>query len=85
MKTLFLATAAALSLGIGAAYAQESGAQSRGYVYPGYVPAGSIYAGVHTAPPVTTSQNGQAIHAYVAHSRSQGTWLFPTDLIGGGN
>ena len=35
MKTALLAAAAALSLGIDSAYANESG-QAGGYMYPGY-------------------------------------------------
>jgi hypothetical protein len=36
MKTVLLAAAAALSFGVGSAYANESGDQSGGYVYPDY-------------------------------------------------
>jgi hypothetical protein len=89
MKTMFLAAAAALSLGIGSAYADAGGGQAGGYVYPDYIAPGAIYAGapspVQNTPPVATAQNGQTIHAYVAHSRSLGTWLFPPDTNGGGN
>ena len=41
MKILLFATAAALSLGIGSAYAGDGEGPSGGYIYPG-----SIYAGV---------------------------------------
>ena len=63
--------AAALSLGVGSAYAGESGTQSGGYVYPGYqFPA-------QNAPSVpTTAPNGQTVHTYVTQS-GRGTWLFP--------
>ena len=69
MKTMLLAAAAALSLGIGSAYANESGGQAGGYVYQDY------QFPTQSAPPVATAPSGQAVHAYVANS-SHGTWLF---------
>jgi hypothetical protein len=93
MKTMLLAATAALSLGIGSAYAAETGGQAGGYVYPDYIFPGSVYGGavytggqvsVRQTPPVA-AQNGQAVHAYVAQSRSLGTWLFPPNTTGGGN
>ena len=59
MKTMLLAAAAALSLGIGSAYANESGGRSGGYVYPDY------QFPMQKAPAVATAQNGQAVRAYV--------------------
>jgi hypothetical protein len=86
MKTMLLAAAAALSLGIGSAYAGDGEGPAGGYIYPGAVFAGSVYAGaVQNAPPVTTAQNGRATHIYGAHSQSQGVWLFPPDQSNGGN
>jgi hypothetical protein len=86
MKTMLLA-AAALSLGIGSAYAAQGPAD--GYVYPDYITPGSVYAGAPTAvqstPGVATAQNGRAVHTYVTHSQSQGIWLFPPNQAGGGN
>jgi hypothetical protein len=83
MKTMLLAAAAALSLGIGSAYAGDGEGPSGGYVYPG-----SIYAGVQVpaqnAPSVATAQNGRTMHVYVTHS-NQGTWLFPPNQNQGGN
>jgi hypothetical protein len=77
MKTMLLAAAAALSLGISSAYASESG-QSGGYVYPDHqFPA-------QPAPSAATAQSGQAIHAYVTNS-NRGTWLFAPNENGGGN
>ena len=70
MKTMILAAAAALSLGVGSAYANESDAQAGGYVYPNY------QFPTHNTPPAAAAQNGQGIGAYVTNS-SQGTWLFP--------
>src|SRR5450755_1677690 len=68
MKTMLLA-AAALSLGIGSAYAAQGPAD--GYVYPDYITPGSVYAGAPTAvqstPGVATAQNGRAVHTYVTH------------------
>jgi hypothetical protein len=82
MKILFFATAAALSLGIGSAYAGDGEGPAGGYVYPG-----SIYAGVHPvqkAPSAATAQNGQTTHVYVTRS-NQGTWLFPPSQNQGGS
>ena len=77
MKTMLLAAAAVLSLGVGFAYANESGGQSGGYVYPDY------QFPTQSAPMVTTAPSGQAIHAYVANS-NHGTWLFAPDQSGDG-
>jgi hypothetical protein len=79
MKTMLLAAAAALSLGVSSAYAGESGAQSGGYVYPGYqFPA-------QNAPSVpTTAPNGQVVHTFVTQS-SHGTWLFAPNANQGAN
>jgi hypothetical protein len=79
MKTMLLAAAAALSLGVGSAYAGESGTQSGGYVYPGYqFPA-------QNAPSVpTTAPNGQVVHTFVTQS-SHGTWLFAPNANQGAN
>ena len=68
MKTMFLAAATALSLGIGSAYAAQGPAD--GYVYPDYIVPGSVYAGAPTAVQTTpaTAQSGRAVHTYVTHS-----------------
>jgi hypothetical protein len=83
MKILLFATAAALSLGIGSAYAGDGEGPSGGYIYPG-----SIYAGVQVplqkAPPVATAQNDRTMHVYVSRS-NQGTWLFPPNQTQGGS
>ena len=83
MKTLLFATAVALSLGIGSAYAGDGEGPSGGYVYPG-----SIYAGVQTplqqTPSVATAQNGRTTHVYVSRS-NRGTWLFPPNQNQGGS
>jgi hypothetical protein len=72
MKTMLLAAAAALSLGVGSAYAAENGPQADGYVYPDY------QFPTHRTPPAAAAQNGKGIGAYVTNS-SHGTWLFPPD------
>jgi hypothetical protein len=69
MKTMLLAAAAALTLGIGSAYANDSQGQAGGYAYPDYVFPGSVNAGVRAAP-VQTDRSGQAIHTFVTNSRS---------------
>jgi hypothetical protein len=87
MKTMLLAAATALSLGICSAYAAQGPAD--GYVYPDYIVPGSVYAGaptaVQTTPRAATAQNGRAVHTYVTHSQSQGIWLFPPNQAGGGS
>jgi hypothetical protein len=89
MKTMLLAAAAALSLGIGSAYAADGQGPAGGYVYPGYIAPGAVYAGAQTAvqnaPSVVATQTGQGhTHAYVTRSQSQGVWLFPPNEVGGG-
>ena len=85
MKTMLFA-AAALSLGIGSAYAAQGPAD--GYGYPDYITPGSVYAGAPTSAQTApaTAQNGRAVHTYVTHSQSsQGIWLFPPSQAGGGS
>jgi hypothetical protein len=88
MKTMIFAAAAALSLGIGSAYAASGAAPADGYVYPDYVFPGSVYAGAETpmqnAPTAVTTQAGRTTHIYGTHSQSQGVWLFPPNQLGGG-
>jgi hypothetical protein len=73
MKTMFLAAAAALSLGLGSAYAGEiEGIQPNTFFQqlPGVIAQAPVQA-----PVIATAQNGQAVQAYVAQS-NRGTWLF---------
>ena len=77
MKSMLLAATAALSLGVGSAYADENGGQSGGYVYPDY------QAPAQKAPPVASGQSGEAIHTFVTRS-NQGTWLFAPAQGGNG-
>ena len=78
---MFLAAAAALSLGIGSAYAGEGGtiANTQFTSIPGVV--GQPPAQV--APAVATAQNGQVVQAYVTQS-GRGTCLFPPNQNGNG-
>jgi hypothetical protein len=74
MKTMLLAATAALSLGIGSAYASEGGQVANTFFtsLPGVI----AQAPVQNAPAaVATAQNGQAVRAYATQS-SHGTWLF---------
>ena len=74
MRTMLLVATAALSLGIGSAYAGEADgvvANSQFTEIPGVV----AQATVQKVPPVATAQNGQGVQTYVTRS-SHGTWLF---------
>jgi hypothetical protein len=82
MKTMIIAAAAALSLGVGSAYADSEGGQVASTQFtelPGVV----SQAPVQNAPAIAKAQNGQAVHAYVANS-SRGTWLFQPNQNGDG-
>ncbi len=72
-KTMLLAATAALSLGIGSAYASEGGQLANTFFtsLPGVI----AQAPVQNVPAVATAQNGQAARAYVTQS-SHGTWLY---------
>ena len=85
MKTMLFAAAAALSLGVGSAFAADNQSQG-GYVYSDYVFPGSVNAGVQQArqAPVQTQQSDQAIHTFVTRSANQGTYLFPPAQGGNG-
>jgi hypothetical protein len=89
MSTTLIATTAVLGLGIGSAIAGENGGgPADGYIYPDYIPPGSVYAGAQTparnVPSATTVQNGKVTNIFGTHSQSQGVWLFPPDQLGGG-
>ena len=86
MKTMLLAAAAALSLGIGSAYADSEGGQSPITQFT-QIPGVLAQAPAQNASAVATAQNGQngqAVRAYVTQS-SHGTWLFPPYQGGGQN
>jgi hypothetical protein len=88
MKTALLAAAAALSLGIGSAYAGDGEGPAGTYVYPGSIYGGAVYAGaqapVRKTQPVVTAQQHQTMHVYGTRS-NQGTWLFPPNPNQGGS
>jgi hypothetical protein len=79
MKTMFLAAAAALGLGIGSAYAGEV----EGTIANTSIPGAVAQAPAPKAPDTATAQNGQVIQAYVTQS-GRGTWLFPPNENGNG-
>ena len=91
MKTMLLAAAAALSLGVGSAYADSGGGtvantfftELPGVVAQAQVPNAPVYAQKGQAQP-QQAQNGQALHAYVTQS-SHGTWLFAPNANQGAN
>jgi hypothetical protein len=74
MKTMFLAAAAALSLGIGSAYADSEGGQNANTQFTS-IPGFLAQAPAQNVPAVATAQNGQAVRAYVTQS-NHGTWLY---------
>jgi len=83
MKTMFLAAAAALSLGVGAAYAGDGEGPHANTLFnslPGVV----AQAPVQNAPAVATAQNVQSVHSYATQS-SHGTWLFAPNGNQGAN
>jgi hypothetical protein len=85
MKTMLLAALAALSLGIGSAYAGDGEGPASGYAYPGYVPPGSAAYPAGSQARVAPAQNGDGFHIFGTHSQGQGTWLFPPNQTGGGD
>ena len=82
MKTTLLAAAAALSLGVGSAYANDSQGQAGGYAHPDYVFPAAVSGGVQA--PAQAERNGQAVHTFVTRSANQGTWLFAPAQGGNG-
>jgi hypothetical protein len=84
MKTVVRAAIAALSFAsIGPAVAGE-GEGAMGNTRFAELPGVIAQASVQSAPRVTTTQNGQAVHAYITNSR-HGTWLFAPNETGGGD
>ncbi len=84
MKTMFLATAAVLALGVGSAFAGDGdgySATTRFTSIPGEQATVAQSAPTQTA---VASNGAAAAHAYVSNSR-KGTWLFPPDMNGGGD
>ena len=94
MKTMLLAAAAALSLGVGSAYADGGDGtiantqftELPGVVAQAQVPNAPVYAQNRPAQ-TQEAQNGQGAHGYGIYSTqsSHGTWLFPPNANQGGN
>ncbi|MEJ0018332.1 MAG: hypothetical protein WDN25_17580 [Acetobacteraceae bacterium] len=80
MKTMMLA-AAALTLSMGAAFANEGGpaANTEFTEIPGVV----AQAPVQNLPAVATAQNGQVTHSFATRSNN-GTWIFAPTQYGNG-
>jgi hypothetical protein len=74
MKTMLLAAAAALSLGVGSAYASEGGPVASTFFteLPGVI----AQAPAQTAQSVATARNGAATYVYATRAQGQGTWLY---------
>ena len=83
MKTMLLAAAAALSLGIGSAYADSEGGGQFPITQFTEIPGVLAQAPAQNAPAVATAQNGRAVQTYATQS-SHGTWLFPPYAGGNG-
>jgi hypothetical protein len=91
MKTMLLAAAAALSLGVGSAYADGGDGPAAntfftelpGVVAQAQVPNAPAYA-QNGQTQTRQTQNGQGVHTFVTQS-SHGTWLFAPDPNGGSN
>ena len=98
MKTMLLAAAAALSLGVGSAYA-DGGDTTATNTFITELPCVVAQADVPNAPTYAQNgqqnrqaqaqqaQNGQAAHGYGVYSTqsSRGTWLFPPTGNAGAN
>jgi hypothetical protein len=80
VKTMFLAAAAVVSLGMNVAFAQSSPSAS-GYVYPNFWgnQAAQTAPQAHAGP----QSSGESISTFVTQT-SQGTWLFPPNPNNGG-
>jgi hypothetical protein len=89
MKTMILAAAAALSLGVGSAYAGDGEGPAANTLFT-EIPGVVAQAQVPNAPAVATAQNrpavqnGQAVHTFVTQS-GRGTWLFAPNGNQGSN
>lgn len=84
MKTMILATAAVLGIGIGSAYAGEGDGPIANTLFT-ELPGVIAQPQVQVAPSaVAANQNGARTNVYVSHSAT-GTWLFPPYQLGGGN
>jgi hypothetical protein len=82
MKTMMLAAAATLTLGLGSAFANDGG--YGGPTQFTEIPGVLAQAPAQNVPSVATAQNGQGVKVYVTHA-NQGTYLFAPHETGGGN
>jgi hypothetical protein len=88
MKTMILAAAAVLALGVGSAFAGDGdgwSATTKFTSIPGQQAVVAQSAPSQTAPSQTATATNEAgvTHTYVTKSHA-GTWLFPPDMVGGG-
>jgi hypothetical protein len=83
MRTMFLAGAVALTLGMGSAFAQSS-PSATGYVYPNFW--GNQPAQTTTQSHAATPLSGDPIGAYATqtHTERNGIWLFAPNPNNGG-
>jgi hypothetical protein len=86
MKTMILATAAVLSLGVGSAFAGDGEGQVPNTLFT-ELPGVIAQAPVQQVPSaVAQGQTGKAPTAtFVTRSQSSGTWLFPPNPNQGAN
>jgi hypothetical protein len=83
MKTFLIAAGAALSIGMGVAYAGDGDVPAANTQFT-EIPGVIAQAPVMNAPGVATAQNGEAVHAYATQS-SRGIWLFQDNANQGAN
>jgi hypothetical protein len=81
MKTTIFAAVAALSLGIGSAYAETGGTIPNTFFTQ--LPGVTAKTPAQNVPAAATTQDGRAVDAYVTQS-SRGTWLFAPSQNGDG-
>jgi hypothetical protein len=85
MKSMMIAAAAVLGLGIGSAYA-DGGESPIPNTFFTELPGVIAQAPVQQAPAaVAANQNGAEVNIFATSHRPAGTWLFPVDQTGGGN
>jgi hypothetical protein len=73
MKTMLIAAAAMLSIGIGSAFAASEGGTHANTFFT-ELPGVMAHAPAQNAPAVATARNGQAVQTYITRS-NQGTWF----------
>ena len=84
MRTMILAAAAIVSLGVSSAYAGGQGPQANTFFSE--LPGEIATAPVQQAPrAVATNQAATNVNVLATTHHSTGTWLFPPDQFGGGD